>query len=102
LREVNNANKKKRGGGEQITVVTSWLANSILPLDFALLLPSVKPATAYLMQDGQDWRQLTDTIKNNGIAGIALGRFIGIEPLERIAEQNLISVSDKNKNQLLR
>jgi hypothetical protein len=101
LREVNNANKKKKRGG-QITVVTSWLANSILPLDFTLLLPSVKPATAYLMQDGQDWRQLTYTIKNNGIAGIALGRFIGIEPLKRIAEQNLISVSDKNKNQLLR
>jgi hypothetical protein len=33
---------------KRITIVTSWLANSILPFGLDLLLPSTKPAEANL------------------------------------------------------
>jgi hypothetical protein len=88
-----------------VTVVTSWLANSILPFDFALLLPSVKPAAANLRQSSQS---ACERAENNGNEQVlsrhdqntefternAPGSLIRVIPLKRVAKQDLLCVRD--------
>ncbi len=86
-------------------MVTSWLANSILPLGLALLLPSENPANANLTQRGEhganDEKIATKVQHRNEclmlrlmMQGLrqhwhALGGFIRIKPLEGVAKQDL-------------
>lgn len=88
-----------------VTVVTSWLANSILPFDFALLLPSVKPAAANLKQSSQNACERAENYRNERLLSRhdqntefternSLGSLIRVIPLKRVAKQDLLCVRE--------